>query len=176
MADPVKTTWHPLQKLHAETGKTSSQRATDGIGQAVAALNAELKKIENLSMKGLWAIGLRIIADAVKGVPVEFGNLRASGYVRAGSKLERPDAAKLNPKENLPDPTDKMPDLAVELGFTASYAVYVHENTEQRLKGEPRPSGLGTYWNPGGPKFLLDAVAKGARDVATWVARHAKIK
>lgn len=40
------------------------------------------------------------------------------------------------------------------VGYTAKYAIYVHENMEMKLKGQPRPSGLGTYWNPGGPKFL----------------------
>lgn len=41
------------------------------------------------------------------------------------------------------------------VGYTAAYALYVHENMEMKLAGEPRPSGLGVYWGPnGGPKFL----------------------
>jgi len=37
-----------------------------------------------------------------------------------------------------------------------AYAVYVHENMEMKLKGQPRPSGRGKYWDPpgSGPKFL----------------------
>ncbi len=43
----------------------------------------------------------------------------------------------------------------VAVGYTAAYALYVHENMEQKLLGQPRPSGLGTYWSPNGqPKFL----------------------
>lgn len=46
---------------------------------------------------------------------------------------------------------------SVITGFTAAYALYVHENIEMRLKGQPRPKGRGFYWDPqdvAGPKFL----------------------
>lgn len=44
----------------------------------------------------------------------------------------------------------------VRVGYTAEYAIRVHEDKEQTLKGKPRPSGLGVYWGPegAGPKFL----------------------
>ena len=38
----------------------------------------------------------------------------------------------------------------IEIGFTAPYAKAIHENLEQTLLGQPRPSGIGTYWTPGG--------------------------
>src|SRR5262245_23794597 len=46
--------------------------------------------------------------------------------------------------------------VSVLVGYTAKYAIYVHENVEMKLAGLPRPSGLGTYWSPegAGPKFL----------------------
>ncbi len=47
---------------------------------------------------------------------------------------------------------------SVLVGYTAAYALFVHENREQKLAGQPRPSGLGTYWNPGRPGFLLDVM------------------
>lgn len=46
---------------------------------------------------------------------------------------------------------------SVIVGFTAAYALYVHENMEMRLKGQPRPNNRGFYWDPqgtAGPKFL----------------------
>jgi hypothetical protein len=47
---------------------------------------------------------------------------------------------------------------AVLVGFTARYAIYVHEMREPKTLGmsKPRPSGLGVYWGPSqsGPKFL----------------------
>jgi len=51
---------------------------------------------------------------------------------------------------------------SVAVGYSAPYALYVHENREiwppgMRLKGKPRPSGKGRYWDPQNyarPKFL----------------------
>jgi hypothetical protein len=81
---------------------------------------------------------------AQENTPVEYGNLRGSAY------------------------TNKIPKGA-EVGFSAEYAIYVHENLEQKLKGEPRPSGLGTYWNPGGPKFLERAVTENLDEISDLV-------
>ena len=52
---------------------------------------------------------------------------------------------------------DKVPPkpVSVLVGYTSAYALYVHENMEQKLRGQPRPSGKGVYWGPQGqPKFL----------------------
>lgn len=46
---------------------------------------------------------------------------------------------------------------SVIVGFTAAYALWVHENLEMKWKGLPRrPPGKGYYWDPqiAGPKFL----------------------
>lgn len=46
---------------------------------------------------------------------------------------------------------------SVVVGYTAPYALYVHENVEMKLKGQPRSSGRGRYWDPQGKataKFL----------------------
>ena len=46
---------------------------------------------------------------------------------------------------------------SVVTGFTAGYALSVHENLEMRGAGKPRRSGHGLYWDPqgiAGPKFL----------------------
>lgn len=45
----------------------------------------------------------------------------------------------------------------VVVGYTAEYAIYVHENIEMKLKGQPRPKNKGKYWDPQGrgqAKFL----------------------
>lgn len=47
---------------------------------------------------------------------------------------------------------------SVLVGYTAAYALYVHENLEMKLAGQPR-STKGYYWDPQGqakPKFLED--------------------
>jgi hypothetical protein len=48
-------------------------------------------------------------------------------------------------------------DVKFVVGYGSPVALYVHENREQKLKGLPRPSGIGAYWGPRGrPGFLLD--------------------
>lgn len=45
----------------------------------------------------------------------------------------------------------------VVVGYTASYAMFVHENKEMKLKGKSRTGGKGKYWDPQGraqAKFL----------------------
>lgn len=49
------------------------------------------------------------------------------------------------------------PGKSVIVGFTANYALHVHENMEMAGAGLPRRSGHGFYWDPqgiAGPKFL----------------------
>lgn len=97
--------------------------------------------------KASYASGLLIQREAQKKVPVETGNLRGSAYTQRSVK-------------------------GVEVGFSAEYAIFVHENMEQKLKGEPRPSGLGTYWNPGGPKFLEKAVSDNVKELIDLVSTY----
>ena len=114
-------------------------------------LNRQLRKLAKDSPRaverGAFAGGLKIQGYAQKNVPVEYGNLQASGY------------------------TQKIP-LGSEVGFSAEYEIYVHENMEQKLKGEPRPSGLGTYWNPGGPKFLERAVNENGDEIVDIIEAY----
>lgn len=97
-----------------------------------------------------FAAGLVIQGKAQDNTPVEYGNLRASAY------------------------TKRIPKGA-QVGFTSEYALFVHENMEQKLEGLPRSSGLGTYWNPGGPKFLERGVNENLHEldsiIRTYVAR-----
>lgn len=115
----------------------------DDLNKALASLVPE---VSDAAMAGMFAGGLVIQAASQRNTPVEYGNLRASAY------------------------TQRKPNKTVEVGHSANYAIYVHENMEQTLEGEPRPSGLGTYWNPGGPKFLERAVNENAREVLDQVA------
>lgn len=124
----------------------------EGMAEVQRNLNSEIAKIEGRTLAGLLAGGLIIQRAAQKNVPVEFGNLKGSAYTRKAMGNAN----------------------AVEVGFTADYAVYVHENTAQKLKGQPRPSGLGVYWGPsGGPKFLERAMNESSRQVLNVVAAYA---
>jgi hypothetical protein len=88
---------------------------------------------------GMRLAGLALQADSQRVVPVEFGVLKASAFTRAeGSGLK----------------------TTVTVGYTAAYAIFVHENVEMKLKGQertPAPPHIGRYWDPAGrgqAKFL----------------------
>lgn len=116
----------------------------DDLNRALAAIVGE---VTQEAVDGIFEGALVIQGAAQKNAPYEYGDLVRSAYTR------------------------KLQDGA-ETGFEAAYAVYVHENMEQTLKGQPRPSGLGTYWNPGGPKFLERAVNEHSQDVLDAVIRR----
>lgn len=63
---------------------------------------------------------------------------------------------------------------SVIVGYTAAYALFVHENRERKLEGLPRPSGLGTYWNPGRPGFLLDVMHEITGELSNIVSESMK--
>ena len=116
-----------------------------GLDELNRALRELAPEVTKEAQAGIFAGALIIQAESQRNTPVEYGNLRGSAY------------------------TNKLPQGA-EVGYSAEYAIYVHENMEQKLKGEPRPSGLGTYWNPGRPKFLERAVNEKASEVLDQVA------
>lgn len=128
-----------------------------GLDKTLKNLNKRIDAIPNKSMKGLLTGGLIVQRDAQKHVPVEFGVLRQSAFTRKAR----------NDKEV----------KAVEVGFTAAYAMFVHENLEMRLKGKPRPSGKGVYWGPQGEaRFLANSVTRNEEEIVRRVAEASEIK
>lgn len=129
-------------------------KAVKGTEDVLQALNREIYGIHERTLAGLLKGGLIIQRDAQLHVPVEYGVLKQSAYTRPGA--------------------DK---LSVEVGFSAAYAGYVHENLEMKLKGEPRPSGLGVYWGPRGEaRFLANAVERTREKVLKAIQKDAEIK
>jgi hypothetical protein len=125
----------------------------EGMSEALANLEAEINAIEGKTIGGLLGAGMIVLGEAQKRVPVEYGNLRASGYVHRSAANAK----------------------AVDVGFTAAYAFYVHENLEQKLKGLPRKSGIGVYWGPRGqPKFLTAAALEKGDEIVKYVADRAE--
>lgn len=107
-----------------------------GAKEIIENLRRRNERIAQGFSQGLRRAGLRLQRESQRLVPVNFGVLKASAYTRAtGSGLK----------------------TEVHVGYTAAYAIYVHENVEMKLKGEPRPHGRGRYWDPQGrgqSKFL----------------------
>ena len=87
--------------------------------------------------KGLKLAGLHLLRESQLLVPVDFGVLKASGFMRVQGK-----GLQTTPI----------------VGYGAHYAVYVHENLLMKLRGQPRPPpSRGNYWDPPGrgqSKFL----------------------
>ena len=134
-----------------------ASNSVKGLDKVLKNLNSRIDAIPEKSMKGLLTGGLIVQRDAQKHVPVEYGVLRQSAFTRRARN----------------DKTVK----AVEVGFTAAYAAFVHENLEQTLKGKPRPSGKGVYWGPQGePRFLANAVVRNEDEIVRRVAEASEIK
>jgi hypothetical protein len=125
-----------------------------GFDEVMRNLNEQINGIKDRSFAGLMEAGLKIEAGSNERAPREYGNLVGSSYTRKAQDDS----------------------LAVEIGYTAAYAVYVHEDLEMNLHGEPRPSGLGVYWGPKGEnKFLEKTVRLNEKNIVEIVMQRAKV-
>jgi len=109
---------------------------------------------------GLRAAGLELQRASQQMAPVEFGNLRASAYTTSrGTGFG----------------------TIVEVGYTASYALFVHEKVGMVLRGQlrsPSPPHQGRYWDPQGraqAKFLETPARTMAPQLMTIIRRTAGI-
>jgi len=82
---------------------------------------------------------LFLLAASKELVPVEYGNLKASGFVAS---------------------TGTGFSTKVSVGYTAAYAIYVHELVGMKLKGQRRISKIGVYWGPTGQAKFLEGPAR----------------
>jgi hypothetical protein len=69
-------------------------------------------------------------------------------------------------------------EMFVVVSYTAEYALAIHENTEMTLKGLPRPSGKGDYWDAakgqGASKYLETPARELAPELGRIVAVETK--
>jgi hypothetical protein len=110
------------------------------------------------AVAGLKRAALLLQRDSQSHVPVEYGPLRASAYTRV---------------------TGQGLDTVVDVGYTAAYALYVHEQVAMRLRGQPRPSGHGAFWDPQGQaqaKFLEEPLRRLRPQMSDIIFQSAKIK
>lgn len=106
----------------------------EGLGEVMANLRGREIALGVNCSRGLLLAGRHLLKESQKLVPVEHGDLKDSGFVSLSNKGFY---------------------TQVEVGYTSPYAIWVHENVGMKLKGQPRPSGIGNYWDPNGrPKFL----------------------
>lgn len=133
----------------ARSLKTRRNRVS-GVDETLKELNKKIGKIVGATRAGAFAGALIIQAEAMRRVPIHFGNLRGSAYTK---KTER----------------------GAVVGFSAKYALYVHENLEMTLAGQPRPDDVGVYWGPDGEaQFLFKAAIAKQKAVLDAVKAHAE--
>lgn len=113
----------------------------EGLEQVQRNLNREIKQIRARTKTGIWLAGLFIKGAALPKTPVDTGNLRQSAYVTAFDAPGGP---------------------GVEIGYTAAYAMAVHE-IDKNYKAQ------GTSW-----QFLKKAVQESRVAVLEIIRRTAK--
>lgn len=106
----------------------------DGLDEAMREINTQIAEFKNISQTAFWEVGLKVQASAQRRLTpsVVTGNLRASAYTRSAKQLERLDDSRIDPLKNEAVPTGGLGPIGVEIGFTANYALWVHENMEGR--------------------------------------------
>jgi len=132
--------------------------AITGITEVLAKLHEKSEAMAKACNRGLKKAGLRLQRESQRLVPVDYGVLKASAFTRSeGEGFE----------------------TAVLVGYTAAYAIYVHENVEMKLKGEPRnPPHKGRYWDPQGrgqSKFLEEPARRINADMRAIIHKEMHI-
>ncbi len=118
-----------------------------GLDEVLTNLNKEIEAMKGRSMKGLIEsviIIRRSMDEKPPLIPVDTTNLRASWFT---------------------DPHYVENQPAVRLGFTASYAWWVHENVGANFK---RPGA--------GAKFLEAALKNNANEILETIRKNAEVK
>lgn len=126
-----------------------------GVKQLKRRMNTVLTKtIPQKAEKAAFAAITTGGAIANTYAPVEYGFLRGSQY----RKVQLSGTAYIG-----------------MVGYTAEYAATVHE-AKGALKGKPRPSGRGNYWDPSAkPKFLSSAFDDHRSDIDQAVYEAMKL-
>lgn len=128
---------------------------------------------------------LRGLQEAIRKTEQIVGTITAEKAVRAiksANYIIRTEAATMTPIDTSALINSQFDTIEVngtrvtgKVGYSANYALYVH-NASGKLKGQPRPSGKGTYWSPNAePKFLTKAAEKTRSLVDSTIKKEMKI-
>ena len=136
-----------------------------GLDKVMGNLNREIQAIKGRSMQGLIKAAILIRADMDKTpplIPIDTGNLRASW--------------------NPGIPIKKGNEIGITIGFSANYAVFVHEMVDADFtsarwrykKGKKRK-----WYTPragSGAKFFEYSIKRNEKEVLLIIANNAQIK
>lgn len=116
---------------------------TTGLEEILSNIQKEISSVRRKGNTGIKKAGLLVLRKSQKKVPVDFGFLKSSGFMKmTGNRQTGPRAT---------------------IGYTEEYALYVHENLEARHGPDRAPFRRGkTTIGPGGigqeAKFLENAI------------------
>lgn len=169
-----------------------------GLDKVLENLNKEIDKIEGRTVKRMLQVGLLVKRESQKITPVHTGNLKGSAYVIWGGRGKKVKA-KLDGK--FQTGKSKSADRVAseynsivanrkninitqqpfaEIGYTAFYAVFVHENLQAShvKKGRAKLFGKRTIQNVqiGQAKFLEQALFQNSRRILNIIKEDTKIK
>jgi len=182
-----------------------------GLDKVLSNLNKEIRGIEGRTRQGLLAAALKVKRDAIKLAPVDTGNLRNSAYVIwGGGRKTRSRVRRTGSEGTFKEDKSKAKSTITgglaqrmgidhqsviaerqgvdssspfaEIGFTAFYALYVHENLTARhtkvdLVGRGRGrEKLRRIVQAGQAKFLEQALLQNRNVILNTIKSHAKIK
>jgi len=136
----------------------ASVRAILGVEKVLKNIKRRSDEMELNVSVALKRAGLKLQRASQGLVPVDLGNLKASAFTRAeGSGFK----------------------TQVRVGYTAFYALYVHEAVAMKLKGLPRGKGRGFFWDPQGKaqaKFLEEPARTLRPELRRNIREATKIK
>ncbi len=133
-----------------------------GVQEVIRKLKENHEKIGKGIERGLLKAALRLQRESAKLVPVDTGNLKTSIFTR---KVKGEGYT-----------------TVMRVGYTANYALYVHELVEMKLQGQLRPAREGKYrghyWDPQGraqAKFLEEPARRLAPELRKDITSEAKL-
>ena len=182
-----------------------------GLQEVVNNLNKEIAKIEGAGLEGLLEAGMVVRAEAQKKCPVVTGNLKNSAFVNwSGGTMTKVAGAFRDLNKGGGEAEARTRERAavipeshgrigkggvVEIGFSAVYAVAVHENPRSGKTGGVAPRGRtgsktaglgdisvpivypkGTYATRGEWKFLENALKENVSRIISIITRAARIR
>ena len=157
-----------------------------GLDETTKNLNRKITEIEGLTVKGLIAAGLLVKGEAMKKTPVDTSHLVNSAYVVWTGKSQgdqntesEADGAIVSSAKMSAQQSNKPTAI---IGFTAAYAVYVHEAHGKATKNWSKSVGRSggqighkKYYKPGsGPKFLELALMENEDKVLQFIKDSVK--
>lgn len=113
----------------------------EGMDKVLARLNKEIAGIEGRTYGGILKAGIFVQGEAMRETPRDTGNLVGSAYTQGLKKRENP---------------------VVEIGYSASYAPFVHE--------------INKNYRVGNWQFLRNALAKNEVKILDIIRQEAQIK